>query len=114
MCVTQLQMRRSGPLPTHGDTVFVPFGIEISGSLGPHASDLIALAMRWVHGLHDSDLYHWSAPSFRRYWFARFGLALMRGRTKVAIWRQRADSGRPQCGTPGPAATRRRELGTIL
>ena len=37
-----------------------------------------------VH-VHDSDLYHWSAPSFQRYWFARFGLALMRGRTKVAM-----------------------------
>eukprot|EP01050_Picozoa_sp_SAG11_P026497 SAG11_NODE_6362_length_1328_cov_4.543531_2_plen_139_part_01 len=38
-----------------------------------------------VRVLVDSDLYHWSAPSFRRYWFARLGLALMRGRTKVAM-----------------------------
>ena len=77
--------RENHPDMVHGDTEFVPFGIEISGSLGPQASELIALAMRWVHGFHDSDLYHWSAPSFRRYWFARFGLALMRGRTKVAM-----------------------------
>ncbi len=59
--------------------------------------------MRWVHGFHDSDLYHWSAPFFRRYWFARLGLALVRGRTKVAM---------PAARRQWPAAMRHTGLGS--
>jgi hypothetical protein len=74
--------------------VFVPFGLEISGSLGPEAAAFYAMAKGWARQQHDPSLYHWAAPSFGQYWAQKFGTSLVRGRAGVgcaAAKRHRAE-----------------------
>eukprot|EP01050_Picozoa_sp_SAG11_P004407 SAG11_NODE_281_length_11257_cov_45.949633_5_plen_198_part_00 len=70
---------------TNGNHVFVPFGAEISGSIGPAAAFLMKTALGWANSMHETDLYHWSAPSFERYWTQRLGMTLLRGRGDVGL-----------------------------
>ena len=69
------------------NAVFVRFGIEVSGGLGNAATAFLDNAFSWVRQTQDSDVYHWSSNSFKRYWYARVGGA------GGAIIRQRARIG---------------------
>ena len=42
-------------------------------------------ALGWANSMHETDLYHWSAPSFERYWTQRLGMTLLRGRGDVGL-----------------------------
>ena len=70
---------------------FVPFGIEISGELGPAAQRFFDGAQRWIRATHDTSLYHWTAPSFRRFWTQRLGVSLVNSRAKVGMAAARRD-----------------------
>jgi hypothetical protein len=37
---------------------FIPFGVEISGELGPAAQRFFDGAQRWIRATHDTSLYH--------------------------------------------------------
>ena len=60
----------------------MPFGVEISGALGPAATGLWEEAMTAAGATQDTSLVHWSAPSFRRFWLnlQRLGTTLIRER----------------------------------
>jgi hypothetical protein len=64
---------------------FVPFGVEISGELGLVAQQFFDGAQRWIRATHDTSLYHWTAPSFRRFWTQRLGVSLVNSRAKVGM-----------------------------
>ena len=66
-----------------GTAVFMPFGVEISGALGPAATRLWEEAMTAAGAIRDTSLVHWSAPSFRRFWLQRLGTTLIRERGRV-------------------------------
>ena len=66
-----------------GTAVFMPFGVEIFGALGPAATRLWEEAMTASGAIRDTSLVHWSAPSFRRFWLQRLGTTLIRERGRV-------------------------------
>jgi hypothetical protein len=70
---------------------FIPFGIEISGELGPAAQRFFDGAQRWIRATHDTSLYHWMAPSFRRFWTQRLGVSLVNSRAQVGMAAARRD-----------------------
>ena len=37
---------------------FTPFGVDISGGLGPVAQRFFDGAQRWIRATHDASLYH--------------------------------------------------------
>ena len=51
----------------------MPFGVEISGALGPAATRLWEEVMTAAGAIRDTSLVHWSVPSFRRFWLQRLG-----------------------------------------
>jgi hypothetical protein len=61
--------------------------IEISGELGPVAQWFFDGAQWLIRATHDTSLYHyhWTAPSFRRFWTQRLGVSLVNSRAKVGI-----------------------------
>ena len=67
------------------NAVFVPFGIEVSGGLGNAATAFLDNAFSWVRQTQDSDVYHWSSSSFKRYWYARVGAAIIRQRARIGM-----------------------------
>ena len=42
-------------------------------------------AFSWVRQTQDSDVYHWSSNSFKRYWYARVGAAIIRQRARIGM-----------------------------
>ena len=56
-----------------GTAVFMPFGVEISGALGPAATRLWEEVMTAAGAIRDTSLVHRSAPSFHRFWLQRLG-----------------------------------------
>jgi len=66
-----------------GTAEFVPFGVEISGGLGPRARRLWDECMKLGSGIRDTTDKHWTAASFRRYWEQILGVTLIYERGKV-------------------------------
>ena len=59
--------------------------IEVLGGLGNAATAFLDNAFSWVRQTQDSDVYHWSSSSFKRYWYARVGAAIIRQRARIGM-----------------------------
>ena len=66
-------------------------GWGISGELGPAAQRFFDGAQQWIRATHDTSPYHWTAPSFRRFWTQRLGVSLVNSRAKVGMVAARRD-----------------------